>query len=400
MVELYIIYNVYSVFELMHTLLLRLALWFLTLVMLSACGSKDDPIINPDIPAANEQPVCFSSSLQEGEELVTRAQDAPSCTRASADFFYTRANTPLNQNFIVYGYKTLSESNQPIVFPGYNVTYTAASAGTSEDNTHNYSYVDPTNKQYIKYWDYSASEYRYWGYVAGNDNIQPDPSDDKSIVIKGLSAGITEPNNYLISELKTVQKSAYNQVVQLRFVHPYAKVRVMVYCGEKIEDEDVVNLTQITFGPNDPSVKIMKSATVQVSYPMAGTDGETYSIQYPQYFEQSFSYQDLNLKSDNCASNQAAVALPDGASSLQSFLYVLPTGTNTEATAYKFEVCINGDTSLQSAVVPASYMHWKPNYQYTYIFKITEAGKKMEFYDVMIDPWKYGGSQEEEWKNW
>lgn len=385
----------------MHNPIFRLALWFATMLMMAACGSNDEPIIQPEVPTASEQPVCFSSSLLEGEEQVTRAQESSSCTRVSADAFFTRANTPLNKNFIVYGYKTLSDSDQPVVFPGYNVTYTTASAGSSEDNTHNYSYVDPNCGQFIKYWDYAASEYRYWGYVAGNSNIKSDSSDDKALVVEGLSVGITEPDNYLISELKTVRKSAFGQVVQLRFVHPYAKIRVMVYCGEKIEDEDVVNLTQISFGPNDPSVKIVESAIVHVNYPMTvGTEGETYSIADAQYLEQRFLYQDIVLTSVNCASNKAALALPEDATSLQSFLYVLPTGTDIEATAYKFEVCINGDTPLQSAVVPASFMHWKPNYQYTYIFKITEVGKKLEFYDVQIDPWKYGGSQEEEWKNW
>lgn len=414
MVELYIIYNVYSFFELMHTQLLRLALCFLTLVMLSACGGKDDPIINPDIPAANEQPVCFSSSLKEGEELVTRAQDAPSCTRASADFFYTRANTPLNQNFIVYGYKTLSESNQPIVFPGYNVTYTANSAGSSEDNTHNYSYVDPSRNQFVKYWDYSATEYRYWGYVENNSKVTVN-SNGTALSINGLSVGITEPINYLVSALKVVPKTEYNQVVQLRFLHPYAKVRVMIYAGEQLETGDAIELSKVSFGPSDPSIKIVKSATVKVTYPLTNAEVESYSIENSPaltYFSK-FEYQGfdqpstgaekvIKLTSSNCASNTAAIAYPkeaqEASKDTQTFYYVLPTGTGVDATDYKFEVSVDGDDELKSAIVPSVYMHWKPNYQYTYIFKILEGG--LLFIDAQVEEWKSGGEAVDTWPNW
>lgn len=68
--------------------------------------------------------------------------------------------------------------------------------------------------------------------------------------------------------------------------------------------------------------------------------------------------------------------------------------------AFIMSAHINGDMEWKNAVVPATFMQWKPNYLYTYIFKITDASKKIELYDVKIDPWKYGGSQEEEWNNW
>lgn len=65
-----------------------------------------------------------------------------------------------------------------------------------------------------------------------------------------------------------------------------------------------------------------------------------------------------------------------------------------------FTLSLNIDGDSKTAVVPAAYMQWQPNTCYTYIFKITEAGKKIEIYDVLIEPWKYGGSQDEEWTNW
>lgn len=390
-------------------------------MMLSACGSNDDPIIQPDLPSAEEQAICFSSSYEEGEELVTRAPEASSCTRASINAPATRATTPLNQNFIVYGYKTLSGSEPVNVFPGYNVTYTASSAGSSEDNTHNYSYVDPSNNQFIKYWDYSAIEYRYWGYVPHPDGKITTSTDGKQLTINGLSVGITEPANYLVSTLKTVTKDDYNQVVQLHFVHPYAKVRVMVYSGEKLEpahdgkEGDAIELSQISFGPNDATKKILKTATVKVSYPLSGTDPEAYSIETPTDLTgNKFEYQGfdtpisgsgkvLKLTAANCASNTAAVAYPKEADESQkdnqTFYYVLPTGTGVTAPDYKFSVSVDGDDELKTAIVPSVYMHWKPNYQYTYIFKILEGG--LIFVDAKVETgWQKGGSGTDVWTNW
>ena len=403
----------------MHKLLFRQILWLLTIMMLSACGSNDDPIIQPELPSAEEQAICFSSSYEEGEELVTRAPEASSCTRASINAPATRATTPLNQNFIVYGYKTLSGSEPVNVFPGYNVTYTASSAGSSEDNTHNYSYVDPSKKQFIKYWDYSATEYRYWGYVPQSDNKITASTDGKQLTINGLSVGITEPANYLVSTLKTVTKDDYNQVVQLHFVHPYAKVRVMVYSGEKLEpahdgkEGDAIELSQISFGPNDTDKKIVKSATVKVSYPLSGTDPEAYSIESLTNLDK-FEYKGfdtpvsgsgkvLKLTAANCASNTAAVAYPketvESSKADQTFYYVLPTGTGVTAPDYKFSVSVDGDDELKTAIVPSVYMHWKPNYQYTYIFKILEGG--LIFVDAKVeDGWKFGGSGADKWTNW
>lgn len=370
--------------------------WFLVLTSAVAWVSCADGQELPEQEPIDHYPIAFSSVAAEQEEM-------------------TRATT-LGKDFVVYGYKNVA-SNQQTVFNGYVVKYAAGSANSSEDNTHGYYYVNPEINQFVKYWDYSATEYHYWGYVKNADAITP-ADGGQTLTISGLSVSITEPVNYLISTLKKVTKEDYNQVVQLRFVHPYAKVRVMVYSGEELEpaqggkDGDAIELSQISFGPNGDN-KIVKSATIKVSYPLTGTATETYSIQTPSYvdkfeyqgFDSSSSGSDkvLKLTSENCASNKAAIAYPieaAAASPENAFYYVLPIGTGVAVNDYKFEVCVNGDDELKTAVVPAVYMQWKPNYSYTYIFKITEAGKKMSFYDVMVEPWHYGGSKDDTWTNW
>lgn len=388
--------------------------------MLAISCNNDDPngIIQPDpevTPTPDPTPeqhaaVSFSSILQE--EI--------SSTRAGAN---TRASKALDKDFVVYGYKIKTDNSSQIVFNGYNVKYSDNSSETSVDNSHGFSYVGGTSinniKQEIKYWDYSANEYRYWGYVENDDKISP-TNDGKTLTIEGLLLGITEQTDYYISSLKTVPKGDFGKVVQMEFIRPYAKVRVMVYSGEKLEapqdgnEGDAIELTDISFGPNVEEPKIVKSATINVTYPLSDKNSESYSIvsQIQSYlnkfefkgFDASIagSGKVLKLTSENCASNTAAVAYPKDAEESnkdnQTFYYVLPTGTDVTAPDYKFSVNVDGDTEPKTAIVPSAYMHWKPNYQYTYIFKVLEGG--LLFVDANITEWQSGGSTSDQWTNW
>ena len=362
---------------------------------LQSCAEKEE--VNDILPAPESQfAISFGGDI--AEEAATT----------------TRADQPLNKDFIVYGYKALADGQASLVFPAYNVYYDGSSAGSSADNTHGYYYVNPDEGQSVKYWDYGAQQYRYWGYVKNADKITPS-ADGKDLTVTGLTLGITEPSGYLLSALKPVEKAAYGEVVQLRFLHPYAKVRVLVYAGANLEPGDFIELSKLSFGPNVSSPEIINNATVKVTYPLSGTDTESYSIiketsttiraQFTyQGFDASSSGPDkvLKLTSENCTSDKALIAYPqevDPESSEKSeFYYVLPTGTGVTAPDFKFQVCIDGDDEPKTAIVPSVYMHWKPNYQYTYIFKVLEGG--LLFVDADITEWESGGSTSDQWTNW
>ena len=318
----------------------------------------------------------------------------------------TRADRTLGQHFFLYGYKTLAADNHPVVFPKYTVYFGPGTAGSTEDNTHNYYYVDPDKKQYIKYWDYSASEYRYWGYVVDNPNISAD-ADGGKLTISGIAMGINEPKgkdaedrdiDYLVSTLKVVPKAEFGNTVQMRFVHPYAKVRVLVYSGEKLVSTDVVKLSNISFGPEDTSKKIVSKGTLQIEYPLLeSSKAEKYSILDGTNTDK-FNYKALDLTSDHCASNTAAVAIPDetDATTANQYYYILPLATGVTPTDFKFSAVYNGAT--KTAIVPAAYMHWNPNYSYTYIFKVLDG--TLLFVDVKVNDWQIGGSANDTWTNW
>ena len=378
------------------------------MVMLSACGGKDDPIINPDKPIAEEHAICFSSSKEEGEELVTRARETSSRTRVSADVDNTRANTPLNRDFVVYGYKQVGGATQ-LVIDGYTVQYLSGSANTSADNTHDYFYVG--GEQTLKYWDFAASEYHFWGMYEKTTGLATfSGSNNETLTIHGvqLKTGEPDPADDVLFSAVNVRQPVSPDVVRLLFKRPYAKLRVLFYTSETIEDDsDNIELTKLSFAP-DPSAttplvnQVYGKGDVEVTYPLpndncSGDAKESIVVQNLSSPSDYLSFKDVTLtQTAGISSNTAVTAKVDDSEG--EYYYPLPMGELNPA--FTMKVCINGDDELKTAVVPAVYMRWQANYLYTYIFKITEAGKKIEFYDVKIDPWKYGGSQEEEWRNW
>ncbi len=336
----------------------------LTLTMvLGSCGGTD--VLLPD---SELHAIAFAS--EEADEEVM-----------------TRASAPLNRDFTVYGYKKVS-GNAHVVFDGYSVTYNSGSAGTSVDNTHNYSYVNGST-QTIKYWDFGASEYNFWGYTGDKRHF----SSANVLTVSGIVQSVTEPD-VTESMFSAVYHRATvsTDVVRLQFLRPYVKVRILFYSGEELDDGDEVEISGITFSPASPK-KIVTKGDLTITYPLSGEERESYSTSETKEDGDYLSFENVSLThTAGTSTDNALTAKPTGGT---DFYYAVPYNYGVS-----FTLSASVDDELKTAVVPAVYMNWKPNYLYTYIFKITETGKKIEFYDVKIDPWKYGGSQNEEWKNW
>lgn len=333
-----------------------------------------------EVELPQEEAIAFAYDLQDEQSAVHGV--AP-----------RRASSPLCHDFTVWGYKTLPPDNVQLVFRGYDVTYVPGSAGSSTDNNYDYSYVDPSKNQSVKYWDFGATEYNFWAATLPNDPADPNAptfsSDGTTLTIPGLVLTTSEPDVAFSSLYH--RSPVTNDVVRLEFKRPYAQVRVMFYSGETLEDGDVIEIGETTFGPEEPS-KIISAGTLKVTYSKSGAESETYSTDITtEGSKLTFSGVNLTHTAGTSSSN-AALARP---AVDKEYYYVVPYQYSSP-----FTLATSIDSDSKTATIPASYMHWLPNYVYTYIFKITEAGKKIEFYDVKIDPWKYGGSQDEEWKNW
>lgn len=400
-----------------------LTTWVLALIMgvvLASCSTDNDLVV----PEGELHAIAFASDIAD-EEQISRAGTGEA----------TRATT-LGHNFVVYGYKNV-DGNEQTVFDGYTVHYANGSAHTSADNTHNYYYVE--GEQSIKYWDLSATDYHFWGlWQETTDAATFSEAKHNVLTIHDvpLRAGDPAPtDNVLFSELYD-RCPVSADVVQMRFKRPYAKMRIQFYTSLPMRGDDIIELTGIKFAPDSMAAaplvnKVYGKGDVVVTYPTTsgscdGNARETIVVENLEKAQDNLPFEDVMLTSTlGTASNNAVTAPIDesqgfvlddmGGVSLLApavkgstragedtgkkyYYYPLPMGEKNPA--FTMSVCIDGNSELKTAVVPATFMQWRANFFYTYIFKITEAGKKIEFDGVKIDPWTYGGSQEEEWRNW
>lgn len=340
------------------------------------------------------------ASLRARESSAPDARPSISHAPASSYASASRApGEPLQRNFVLYGYKQKPGDDVQIVFDGYAVRYQLGSAHTTADNTHDYSYVE--GLQTIKYWDYGASEYNFWAYTGDKSHFQTNGSghrDGTILSIPDLTLSTTEPdvNTRLFSKLYH-RSPVTRDVVRLEFMRPYAKVRLLFYTTEEQTGDDQIHLTDIHFGGGSNS--ILHSGAMTITYPKTGSARETITVTAgtsPGSTRDYLSFNAVTLDATHgTTSSNAVLAVPSGGT---DWYYTLPL--STDAIPAAFTLTLNIDDDPKAAMVPAEYMHWKPNTCYTYIFKITEAGKKIEIHDVLIDPWHYGGSQAENWTNW
>lgn len=343
----------------MRTRVLSYTLLLLTL--LTACGT--------DVLDKEEVPIVFAPVTREVTET----------TRAGGN--------GLEHNFVVCGYKTVPQGQQYVI-PRYNVTY---SNGI-------YSYVTASQPQV--YWDSNASEYRFWGYTGGNGVVSTVEGTTVTIPVslqKELSASLP-----LFSELKLVTETDYYKTVGLEFLHPVSKVSVMFYSEQPLADGEEISVTDIVLAPKDNGQagkvsKIWNAGVVTVSYPLSGVSRETVSVSQsnPASVSNYLSFNDVTLtKGAGDRIDKAVYArIPDADS---NHYYSLPMGDKNP----DFLLTLRLDGEDRTVTIPEHYMRWQANHGYNYIFKISGVSKNVDLYDVKIQPWHYGGSQDEEWHNW
>lgn len=379
----------------------------LMLLALVGC-SKDD-----DDTSDTRMPISFSGL---GSEEITRAGEV------SLSEYIT--------DFTVYGINVNADSFS-VVFPDYQVWYTANSANTTSSNSSNWEYVG-TNKnsveQTIKYWDEKTVCHYFWAVGDASKEINKVVDDATGFVTKLSVGGITQENvqsrvnSLYYSDPKCVGNADYNKPVQLTFHDFASKIRVGFY--ESVEQpsqtENSGKLYKVTglqfFGINDGSFSDDASENVCLKgdFVQSGTVDITYDYTN-MVANASVTPSNIN-KVDTCSfdtlSSEVSVDHPLTTSSAnalfatnggEQYTYVIPYN-NTKGLTIKCNVKVESDSDWQPlyATVPATYTNWLPNHSYTYIFKIVSAKDQtiIMLDDVLIDNWLKGGSQDDEWKNW
>lgn len=335
-------------------------------VLLSCGGSGDEPAPDP-VPQPEGTPIAFSGSLSEGQ---------------SENHARTRATTsPLSsthQTFHVWAYKNPATGSTETVMKNYTVNYVTGTAGTTTSNSSGWEYVNLLDAagvvQGIKYWDFSASDYRFFAYAGSG--VTPTYSFTEVTLSLDADASTADLSDLsgatLYSKLWYKANSALpsqkNNPVTLEFLQPYVKVRFMFRQSESAET--VFTLTGKNFAPTTSSVKINVKGTFTVTYPLSGaTITESWAVtpkpsgaagtDYLTAFTQDY-YED---------DDPETTADPNA----RKWYVVLPAHA-TDQGDYTLSVTINNEPDPRTVVVPQQYMNWLPGFEYTYVFKITDSG--------------------------
>lgn len=377
---------------------------------LASCSSDDFLGENP-------------GNVQNASTAINFGGEAGKITRATKNECSTEEM--LDGQFKVYGVKITNGSISHNVFPDYYVWYVKDKNTTS--NTSGWEYVgkkgatnlgignitlDTREDQTIKYWDYSATEYRF---VAGspiaafNYNTSTDLTTGTHITdvdVKGFAGHINANNTttalktdpiYIADPVKVV-KDNYQKPVEFSFKRQQSMVRVGIY-----ETIPGYKITDIKFYAYDSdghlNVKgdniILTSATQD--YFVGGSD-VTGKVTYtgwdtatPSY---TFAYKNNLKKSKNWYAGKLEGALAttssetdvatlygkDGDMSTTGYFTVLPTQAETASPILiKCDYTLNdpntGETikvTGATAAIPAAFSKWEANTRYTYLFKISD----------------------------
>lgn len=375
---------------------------------LASCSSDDFLGENP-------------GNVQNASTAINFGGDAGKITRGTHTQNEGSPAEMLAGQFKVYGVKK-KQDNIEHVFPNYYVWDVAAKNTTS--NTDGWEYVGKegdanlgTGKitldkdQTIKYWDYSATEYRF---VAGSPidkfNLNPNPGQDiTSANITGL-AGHIEANDaegtgtaletypvYVAAPVK-VEKTGYQKPVEFNFYRQQAMVRVGIY--ETIPGYNIRNInfyyydtdgtTPIASTENNIILTSATDGYFVGGKEVNGTVTYNWDSATPSY---TLTYTDASLtKSKNwyagkldvlaTKSTDAVAKLygTDKDMSTAGYFTVLPTQAATAS-----PILIKCDYTLfdgntgetikvtgATAAIPAAFSKWEANTRYTYLFKISD----------------------------
>lgn len=389
-------------------------------VLMAACSSND--FVGDQ--ALGEANGAATISFNSGVGTVTRAN------KTGAD-----AATSLGNQFIVWGEKNETSGSAAtagnLVFNNYQVNYTANTAYTTTSNTKDWEYVGAQHSgayqtnitpstdglQTVKYWDYGAANgYTFTAFSAK----QADITDGKIKVTKTQS-GTTEYDKgytvtvgtgadlsklYFADRVKIAQGSgkdrtavnAYGGNVTFNFRNVLSKVRVGMYetnpgyavSAVKFYKTDDTEATG-TFCGKVPNIKAAGyTGTLTVTY----NDNTVAAIKnQPKLTVTGTPASDLLLGGNiNAISTSSPLATsasaPTWDTSGGAYTAVLPQAGNTTNLKLKVDYTlynsVTGETiqiTGKTAEVPAEYLQWKPNYQYTYLFKITDD----DLYPITFD---------------
>ena len=359
------------------------------LTLLTSCSGDDTPDL-PTPPPAAESIISFNSALSEPES-ETRATRAPLSDNAQTFRVWAFKND---------AYTAPDYTSYQTVMPGYTVNYVANTANTTTSNTNDWEYVEQAPDQTIKYWDFDAKAYRFFGatnwggtdngtyesyktYGAYTTNSANEPNGAYKITANVDATHHAQAPYFSELWFSTGNPAVYparqfGQPVTLRFLQPFARVRFMFTFADNVTATHA-DLGHIRFYPNTGTIPTQGNVTV--TYPLKGSDTTGTWATSNTTGISAFLIDYYDEDNSVTPADTDPTTWPN---SPQYWYYVLPTDAQSSYTA---EVSVVTD-EVKSAVIAAEYMTWRAGYDYTYKFKITETGGiTIDVIQVAIHQW-------------
>lgn len=381
---------------------------------LASCSSDDFLGENP-------------GNVQNATTAINFGGEAGKITRGTQTG--STAATTLKKHFVVFGDKTNAEGTTQAVYDHYDVKWIGEDKKT-QTNQHGWEYVGCTpNKnsnldtdatQSIKYWDYSASEYNFAAFSLGALTDETDPY--KNQLKYNDATGTIAAGNVKISQIgskasKYTVEGAVGDITKL-----YISDRITAKPNGTTPDIKYQNAVQFNFralktlvrmgifetvnGYSVKDVKFYKSNNTNDGTPSlyatdknipAGNGKATITFgedktkgEYNKALvewvsstnEQDITFGSLTLKgaeSKEAVGNNYLGRTSADASLPSNYNVVIPSAKIGKLTLKVDYTLVSTDGSKEeikvtgaTAVVPAEYTKWQPNYSYTYIFKISD----------------------------
>lgn len=363
-------------------------IFFMALCLLSCSSSGQD---DPFIPEPQQVGISFGGNSGSWQDASSRAGEGETGLEK------------LFSSFKVWGYKTKNDdggsnenggsnndgsTNSSIqkVMDGYLVDWNTSS--------NDWEYIGKYNAslnlyQTIKYWDYSALQYRFWAYApadaSGVTACENTNTNSHSITIPyEFNSNATLTSTPYISNL-CIPK--IGDQVKLTFVPLIAKVRFKF----KYNDKQIASIQDISFRderwkPTGNGTTFQWSGESEERTPVAGNIIATYPLSGTSTdFSKTWKTTKqgiLNLtipyEEENDENRQTDF--------LQKWYFMPPMDiANYQQGNYILSAKIEGNQV--SATVGSEYMQWQAGFQYTYIFKVSETTSSITFAEVEVEQW-------------
>lgn len=371
----------------------------------------------------------------------TRAAGAAAATKLNNQFIVwgeknETAAAPATGNFVFPDYKVAYTANTAYTTTSntkdwdyVGLSWTAAEAANIKEATT----AVTTNVQTIKFWDYAATSYTFTAVSAKPADI----SDGKvkinkltsgtTVYDKGYEVTVTDETDlaslYFADRVNIAQsndkdRSAANKYggnVQFTFRNAVSQVRVGMY--ETISGYDV-KVTKFYYADAEaPAFSAMTTenttnfvANVPNVSPASGKTSVpgTFTVKYfPQSTENDAAgitnHPTVSFIANPATGKKNYLSLGTGVynttlattsttptfdQTAGAFTTVFPQETNATNLKLKIDYqlsnTVTGETiniTGKTAEIPAQYLQWKPNFKYTYLFKITDD----ELYPITFD---------------